>query len=173
MRPIRLVAWESAVSRVSGSSWPGGRNSPVPMRAGPSARNSESNFALSASWASLIQWSRSKSARALLSGRRQDASWWPASIRKALRWSRRLRSLTVVLLRWCRVAGAGGSAELRTVVAGGQDAVGDRGDVDLRRDLPGRQEGVAELLLRGDVGRLDRGHPVLLGEQRGLGVRER
>ena len=50
--PIRLVCCDSAVSRVSGSSWPGGRNSPLPVSAGPSARNSESNFASSASWAS-------------------------------------------------------------------------------------------------------------------------
>ncbi|OIJ97521.1 hypothetical protein BIV25_14890 [Streptomyces sp. MUSC 14] len=75
MRPILLVAWDSAVSSVSGSSWPGGRNSPVPMRAGPSARNSESNLALSASWAGSIQCRRSKSARGLLCGSRHAASW--------------------------------------------------------------------------------------------------
>ena len=31
MRPMRLVAPATAVSRVSGSSWPEARNSPVPM----------------------------------------------------------------------------------------------------------------------------------------------
>jgi hypothetical protein len=98
MSPILLVAWDRAVSSVSGSSWPGGRNSPVPMIAGPSARNSESNLAFSANRASLIQCCRSKSARGLPAGSRHDASWWPASMRKALRWSWRCLALTSAFL---------------------------------------------------------------------------
>src|SRR5215469_14723297 len=135
MSPMRLVACESAVSSVSGSSWPGGRNSPVPMVAGPSARNSESNFALSASRARLIQWSRSKSARGLLAGSRHEASWWPASIRNALRCSCR---------RW---SATGRPACPQAVVAGREDVLADLRDADLLLDLADLEERVAEGLL--------------------------
>ena len=74
MSPIRLVFCDSAVNNVNGSSCPGGRYAPLPVSAGPSARNNESNFALSANWANSIQCARSKSARGLLCGSRHAAS---------------------------------------------------------------------------------------------------
>src|SRR3954447_21605857 len=87
MRPIRLVAPASAVSRTVGSRAPPGRYLALPHSAGPSARKIESKVPRSAVRARFVQYARSRLADGSLSGSRQAASWWPQLIRNALKCS--------------------------------------------------------------------------------------
>ena len=163
--PIRLVCCDSAVSRVSGSSWPGGRNSPLPVSAGPSARNSESNFAFSANWASSIQCRqvevgprialRQAPSRLVVAGLHEEGvevQFTPVAL----------------MIGSCRIVRLDDAVE-----AVGQEVVGDGGDVDLLGDLTRLEERVAEGLFGLDVFGQHLGDLERVGVHRRPGVLER